>query len=85
MLAKHHRFVNVPHATLYALLLHTLSKNRQKFIKTLTGLGYTVTSSISRRPNLTLNDDISDKTRDSFIHRKGNFDCEGGANQIVSL
>ena len=35
-------------------------------IETLTGLGYTMTGSILRESSSTFNDDVNDKTKDSF-------------------
>ena len=51
-------------------------------IITLTGLGYTMTDSVSRWSGSTFNDDV-DKTSDSFTHQGSNFHCEGRENWIV--
>ena len=52
-------------------------------IKSLTRLGYTMTSSISRGSNSSFNDDVSNKTIDSFPHKEGKFKCEGWGDIIV--
>ena len=53
-------------------------------IKTLTRLGYTMTSSIYIGSNSIFNDNVSDKTHDSFTHNESNFHCEGWGNWVVS-
>ena len=43
------------------------------------------TSSITMGSNSTVNDDVSDKTRDSFTHKECNCGCEGCDKIDVSL
>ena len=54
-------------------------------IKASTGLGYTVTSSISRGSTSTFNDDINGKTSNLFIHKESNFYSEGRVIWISSF
>ena len=46
-------------------------------IKASTGLGYTMTGSISKGSNSTFNDDVHGKTSDLFIHKESNCHCKG--------
>ena len=51
-------------------------------IKTLRGLGYTMTHSISRGSNSTVNDNVHDKTSDSFTHKESDLQSHGEENWI---